>query len=53
MRIYDGSPRKDFEEVFRAIGAYLDQKGMKDVLVMEVPDGFIVQALVHVGASTS
>ena len=24
MRIYDGSPRQDFGEVFRAIGAHLD-----------------------------
>lgn len=53
MRIYDGSPRQDFEEVLRSIGAYLDGRGMKDVLVMEAPDGFIVQALAHVGATTS
>jgi hypothetical protein len=52
MRIYDGSPRQDFEEVLRSIGVYLDQRGMKDVLVLEVPDGFIVQALAHLGAAT-
>lgn len=51
MRIYEGSPRQDFEEVLRSIGAYLDRRGMKDVLVMEAPDGFIVQALAHIGAS--
>jgi hypothetical protein len=53
MRIYDGSPRQDFEEVLRSIGAYLDGRGMKEVLLMEAPDGFIVQALAHVGASSS
>jgi hypothetical protein len=53
MRIYDGSPRQDFEEVLRSIGAYLDRRGMKELLVMEAPDGFIVQALTHVGASGS
>jgi len=53
MRIYEGSPRQDFEEVLRSIGAYLDQRGMTDVLVMEVPDGFIVQGLAHVGATSS
>src|SRR5512135_1201824 len=53
MRIYEGSPRQDFEEVLRSIGAYLDERGMKDVMVMEAPDGFIVQALAHVGASSS
>ena len=52
MRIYDGSPRQDFEEVFRSIGAFLDQRGMKDVLLLEAPDGFIVQGLVVSGSST-
>ena len=46
MRIYEGSPRQDFEEVFRSIGAFLDQRGMKDILLVEAPDGFIVQGLV-------
>jgi hypothetical protein len=52
MRIYEGSPRQDFEEVFRSIGAFLDQRGMKDVLLAEAPDGFIVQGLVIAGASS-
>ncbi len=51
MRIYEGSPRQDFEEVFRSIGAFLDQRGMKDVLLVEAPDGFIVQGLVTAGAA--
>jgi hypothetical protein len=46
MRIYEGSARQDFEEVFRSIGAFLDQRAMKDVLLLEAPDGFIVQGLV-------
>jgi hypothetical protein len=52
MRIYEGSPRQDFEEVFRSIGAFLDQRGMRDVLLAEAPDGFIVQGLVAVGGSS-
>jgi len=51
MRIYEGSPRQDFEEVLRSIGAFLDQRGMKDILLLEAPDGFIVQGLVLAGAS--
>jgi hypothetical protein len=51
MRIYEGSPRQDFEEVFRSMGAFIDQHGMKDVLLVEAPDGFIVQGLVVSGAS--
>jgi hypothetical protein len=46
MRIYEGSPRQDFEEVFRSIGAFLDTRGTRDILLLEVPDGFIVQGLV-------
>ena len=49
MRIYEGSPRQDFEEVFRSIGAFLDQRGMREVLLVEAPDGFIVQGLVMTG----
>jgi hypothetical protein len=51
MRIYEGSARQDFEEVFRSIGAFLDQRGMRDVLLLEAPDGFIVQGLVTSGAN--
>jgi hypothetical protein len=52
MRIYEGSPRQDFEEVFRSIGAFLDQRGMKDILLVEAPDGFILHGLVSAGASS-
>ena len=53
MRIYEGSPMQDFEEVLRSIGVHLDGMNVKDVLVLEVPEGFVVQALVHHGGSTS
>jgi hypothetical protein len=52
MRIYEGSPRQDFEEVFRSIGAFLDQRGMHEVLLVEAPDGFIVQGIVVAGGGT-
>ena len=52
MRIYDGSPRQNYEEVMRSIGAFLDQRGMREVLVLEVPEGFIVQGLVVETAKT-
>ena len=52
MRIYEGSPRQDFEEVFRSIGAFIDQRGMRDILLVEAPDGFIVQGIVTAGASS-
>jgi hypothetical protein len=51
MRIYEGSPRQDFEEVLRSIGAFLDQRAMREVMLVEVPDGFLVQGLVTAGDS--
>ncbi len=46
MRIYDGSPRQGYEEVLRSIGAFIDQREMREVLLTEAPDGFIVRGLV-------
>lgn len=43
MRIYEGSPRHDYEEVLRSIGSFLDQRGMREILLTEAPDGFIIQ----------
>lgn len=53
MRIYDGGARQDFEEVFRAIGAVLDERAYREILVTEVPDGFLVQGLRTDGANAS
>lgn len=45
MRIYEGAPRQNYQEVLRSMGAYLDQRGMREVLLVEAADGFILQAL--------
>ncbi len=45
MRIYEGSPRQDYEEVLRSIGAFIDQRGLREILLAEAPDGFILQGL--------
>jgi hypothetical protein len=49
MRVYEGSPRQDFQEVLRSIGAFLDERGMRQILLAEAPDGFIVQGIVSLG----
>lgn len=51
MRIYDGGARQNFEEVLRAIGAVLDERAYREILLAEVPDGFLVQGLRAAGAS--
>jgi hypothetical protein len=45
MRIYEGAPRQNYEDVLRSIGAILDQRGMREVMLAETDDGFVVQGL--------
>src|SRR5512132_1465350 len=52
MRIYEGSPRQDWEEVLRSVGAYLDNRGMRAVIFLETDNGFIIQGLT-IQSSTS
>jgi hypothetical protein len=53
LRIYEGNPRQDYEEVLRSIGAFLDQRSMRDVLLAEAPDGFIVQGIASPAADAA
>jgi len=43
MRIYEGSPRQDWEEVLRSVGAHLDDRGMRGIVFLESNAGFILQ----------
>ena len=45
MRIYDGSPRQDWEGVLRSIGAFADRERLKDLLFLELEGGFVFQGL--------
>ena len=45
MRIYDGSPRQNWEEVLRAIGAFADRERLKELLFLELEDGFLLQGM--------
>ena len=45
MRIYDGSPRQDWEGVLRSIGAYCDRERLKEILLLELEGGFVLQGL--------
>jgi hypothetical protein len=46
MRIYEGSPRQDWEEVLRSVGAYLDDRGLRSLVFLETDTGFIVQGTI-------
>jgi len=45
MRIYEGSPRQDWEETLRAVGAFADHERLKEILFLELQDGFLLQGL--------
>jgi hypothetical protein len=45
MRIYEGSPRQDWEEVLRSIGAFADDEKLKELLLLELEGGFLLQGL--------
>jgi hypothetical protein len=45
MRVYEGSARRNYEEVLRSIGAILDSSMLRELLLLEVEDGFFVQGL--------
>ena len=45
MKIYDGRPQQDYEEVFRSLGAFIDQRGMRSILILEAPDGYVLQGI--------
>jgi hypothetical protein len=52
MRIYEGSPRQDWEEVLRSVGAYLDDRGMRGMVFVETDNGFIIQGTSVTGNAT-
>lgn len=45
MRIYEGSPRQDWQEVLRAVGAFADRERLKELLFLELEQGFLLQGL--------
>jgi hypothetical protein len=45
MRIYEGAPRQNYEDILRSIGAILDERGMREITLAETDDGFMVQGL--------
>ena len=45
MRIYEGSPRQDWEEVLRSIGAWADRELLKELLLLERGGRFLVQGI--------
>jgi hypothetical protein len=47
MKIFAGLSRTDYEELFRAVGALVDERGWSNVSLMEVDDGLVVQVMLR------
>jgi hypothetical protein len=52
MRIYDGSPRTGWEGVLRSIGAFADRERLKELLFLELDEGFVLQGLTMASAGS-
>lgn len=49
MKIFAGLSRTDYEDVFRAVGALIDEQGWSNVSLLEVEEGLIVQVMTKTG----
>src|SRR5262245_45813009 len=46
MKLFAGLSRTDYEDVFRAVGALIDERGWSNVSLMEVDEGMVVQVMI-------
>ena len=53
LSIYERGPRQGYEEGLRSIGAFIDQRGLSENVLAEVPEGFILQGLVQTTPETA
>jgi len=53
VHIYEGTPRQDWEEVLRCVGQFADREGLKELLLLEREDGFLLQGLLFMGGGSS
>ncbi len=43
MKLFAGLSRTDYQDLFRAVGAMLDEEGLRDVRIWEHADGLMIQ----------
>ncbi|HWQ11367.1 MAG TPA: hypothetical protein VNL77_01135 [Roseiflexaceae bacterium] len=46
MKLFRGMSRTDYQDVFRALGYFIDERGYTDVRVIEIEDGLVLQGRV-------
>ncbi len=47
MKLFRGLSRSDYQDVLRAIGAYIDEHGYSDIRIIETEDGIVLQGRVE------
>ncbi len=43
MKLFQGIARSDYQDVFRALGFFIDENGYTDVRIVESEDGLVFQ----------
>ncbi len=43
MRLFEGLPKTDYQDLLRTIGHYIDQSGFADIRLIETEEGMILQ----------
>lgn len=43
MKLFRGMKRSDYQDVLRALGHFIDERGYSDVRIIEIEDGVVVQ----------
>jgi hypothetical protein len=46
MKLFSGMSRTDYQDVFRALGRFIDEHGYTDVRIVEIEDGLVLQGRV-------
>lgn len=52
MRLFDGLPRSDYQDLLRALGRYLDARSAVEVRLLEREAGMLVQARLSVAPTS-
>jgi hypothetical protein len=43
MKVFDGLSRTDYQDLLRALGRLLDERGLQNIRIFEHADGLVVQ----------
>jgi len=46
MRLFQGLPKTDYQDLLRTIGHYVDQSGFTNIRLIETEEGIIIQGRV-------